>query len=215
MEARFGEDFSSVRVHADERAASSARALNARAYTLGEHVILGAGEPASPGLLAHELAHVVQQRNAQPSPFAVLQRACLPASACASPTVGAAGGFGRHVETEEEAARRRRAAMAPARAGAHGHHGHARQLELFLTEQGQGALLGLIHGIFIDQDMAADVDASTDSCSTLVPPITGAVKPCVSVHGSLNQEALTFRTTHDATSGACPASSGASRRSRR
>lgn len=66
MERRLGHDFENVRIHADGRAAASARSLGARAYTAGNHVVFGAGEyaPGSrPGraLLAHELAHVVQQ----------------------------------------------------------------------------------------------------------------------------------------------------------
>ncbi|MBI3900067.1 MAG: DUF4157 domain-containing protein [Gammaproteobacteria bacterium] len=67
MEPRFDHDFSRVRIHTDARAAESARALNARAYTVGRDVVFNAGE-YSPGvgggrrLLAHELTHVVQQR---------------------------------------------------------------------------------------------------------------------------------------------------------
>src|SRR5262245_27738529 len=67
MESRFGHDFSQVRVHTDARAAESAQAVNALAYTVGPEVVFGAGQYA-PGtraghrLLAHELAHVVQQR---------------------------------------------------------------------------------------------------------------------------------------------------------
>jgi hypothetical protein len=66
MEPRFGHDFSGVRVHTDARAAESASAVGARAYTAGRDVVFGAGEFA-PGsgagqkLLGHELAHVVQQ----------------------------------------------------------------------------------------------------------------------------------------------------------
>jgi hypothetical protein len=66
MESRFGHDFSRVRVHADDRAAHAAAALDARAWTLGDHLVFGRGQYA-PGrrdgdwLLAHELAHVVQQ----------------------------------------------------------------------------------------------------------------------------------------------------------
>ena len=65
MEPRFGHDFSGVRVHSDARAAESARAVNARAYTVGNHIVFG----ARPGrdLLAHELTHVVQQSGAQPA----------------------------------------------------------------------------------------------------------------------------------------------------
>ena len=66
LEPRFGHDFSHVRVHADARAAASARAVGAQAYTVGRNVVFGAGQYA-PGtaqgrrLLAHELTHVVQQ----------------------------------------------------------------------------------------------------------------------------------------------------------
>jgi hypothetical protein len=66
MEPRFGHDFSRVRVHTDAEAAASARAVSARAYTVGRDVVFGNGRYApktSAGrhLLAHELAHVVQQ----------------------------------------------------------------------------------------------------------------------------------------------------------
>jgi Domain of unknown function (DUF4157) len=66
METRFGYEFGRVRVHTDAAAAESARALGARAYTVGRDVAFAAGryEPhMSEGqrLLAHELTHVVQQ----------------------------------------------------------------------------------------------------------------------------------------------------------
>ena len=64
--SRYAHDFSSVRVHTDERAAKSADALSAHAYTLGPHVVFGRGQFAPEtakgrNLLGHELAHVVQQ----------------------------------------------------------------------------------------------------------------------------------------------------------
>lgn len=68
FEPRFGRDFSGVRVHTGGQAAESARAIQARAFTAGQDVVFGAEEYA-PGnregrkLLAHELAHVVQQQN--------------------------------------------------------------------------------------------------------------------------------------------------------
>lgn len=73
MEPRFGHDFSRVRVHADVAAADSARAVNALAYTVGDHVVFGTGQYApwsSAGrrLLAHELAHVVQQGGSATTP---------------------------------------------------------------------------------------------------------------------------------------------------
>jgi hypothetical protein len=66
FEPRFGYDFSKVRIHADGEAARSAHAIQSRAYTLGRDIVFGAGEYApaiSEGrrLIAHELAHVVQQ----------------------------------------------------------------------------------------------------------------------------------------------------------
>lgn len=66
MESRFDRDFSQVRVHTDAKAAESARAVNALAYTVGRDVVFGARQYASGRgnkLLAHELTHVVQQRD--------------------------------------------------------------------------------------------------------------------------------------------------------
>ena len=67
MEERLGHDLSGVRVHDGPSAAESARALEADAFTVGRDVVFGAGRfapdtVAGRSLLAHELAHVVQQR---------------------------------------------------------------------------------------------------------------------------------------------------------
>ena len=69
MEQRFAQDFSAVRVHTDATAERSAHEVNAHAYTVGRNVVFGAGQfapttPAGRRLLAHELAHVVQQSGA-------------------------------------------------------------------------------------------------------------------------------------------------------
>ena len=66
FEPRFGHDFSRVRVHSGPTAESSARVMNAQAYTVGNDVVFGAGGLAphthdGRQLLAHELVHVVQQ----------------------------------------------------------------------------------------------------------------------------------------------------------
>jgi outer membrane protein OmpA-like peptidoglycan-associated protein len=68
FEPRFGYDFSNVRIHTDQRAESSARKINALAYTAGSHVVFGEGQyhpetGAGRRLIAHELAHVIQQRS--------------------------------------------------------------------------------------------------------------------------------------------------------
>ncbi|MEW2388303.1 DUF4157 domain-containing protein [Streptomyces venezuelae] len=61
MEARLGADFSDVRVHDDSAAKASAAEVGARAYTSGNHVVIGDGG-ADRHTLAHELTHVIQQR---------------------------------------------------------------------------------------------------------------------------------------------------------
>lgn len=72
MESQFKHDFGGVRVHRDAAAHTSARDVDARAYTAGDHIVFGAGEyaphtNAGRHLLAHELTHVVQQGGAAPT----------------------------------------------------------------------------------------------------------------------------------------------------
>ena len=73
MEHRFDHDFARVRVHTGAKAADSARTVNALAYTVRNNIVFGAGHypPATPKerwLLAHELAHVIQQEAADSQP---------------------------------------------------------------------------------------------------------------------------------------------------
>ena len=70
FEARFGADFSGVRVHTDARTAATATSINAKAFTVGRDMAFGAGQYAPEShegqrLLAHELTHVVQQDGGQ------------------------------------------------------------------------------------------------------------------------------------------------------
>ena len=93
MEARFGHDFSRVRVHTDERAAASARAVKAAAYTVGRDVVFGTagytpGTAEGRSLLAHELAHVVQQGGRSTA-------GSLPVAAAAGPAESEAEAWGR------------------------------------------------------------------------------------------------------------------------
>lgn len=72
-ERRLGFDFSHVRIHTDESAAASARALHAHAYTLGPHIVFGSGDyapdtEAGRHRLDHELSHFMQQRPGSPMP---------------------------------------------------------------------------------------------------------------------------------------------------
>jgi hypothetical protein len=66
MQSAFGRDFASVRVHTDAKAGELTKGLNARAFTVGNDIAFGGeeykpGTPVGDALIAHELAHVVQQ----------------------------------------------------------------------------------------------------------------------------------------------------------
>jgi hypothetical protein len=91
FEPRFGRDLSPVRLHTGGDASAAARAIDARAYTLGSNIAFATGEyqPASPRgrhLLAHELAHVAQQGNARPQ---TVRRAVAGSSTCPAHPQGA------------------------------------------------------------------------------------------------------------------------------
>lgn len=73
MERGFGHSFADVQVHTDSGAGQMAAAHSARAFTVGSDIAFGAGQyrpgtPAGDVLIAHELAHVIQQRGAVASP---------------------------------------------------------------------------------------------------------------------------------------------------
>lgn len=75
METHFGKDLSQVRIHTDGKAASSAKSINAQAYTVGQDIVFGKGKLAASTregqkLLAHELAHVIQQTSGNQAPTA-------------------------------------------------------------------------------------------------------------------------------------------------
>lgn len=96
MESRFGHDFGKVRVHQDGRAAASAAAVQARAYTVGHQIVLGSAAAGMTGsdtmpLLDHELAHVVQQDRAAGTSHSVgvLQRAGLDEPIVQAPSASA------------------------------------------------------------------------------------------------------------------------------
>ena len=71
FEASLGTDLSSVRIHTDPTSQAAAAAVSARAYTIGDDIHFGAaqyepGSEAGRHLLAHEIAHTVQQRGGSP-----------------------------------------------------------------------------------------------------------------------------------------------------
>jgi hypothetical protein len=83
VEPRFGHDFGRIRVHSDDKAAASARSVNALAFASGRHLVFGAGQYApdtGPGrrLLAHELIHSLQQGMGAQSPAPSIDGAAAP-----------------------------------------------------------------------------------------------------------------------------------------
>ena len=73
MESRFARDFGHVQIHTGTEAATSALSINARAYTLGQHIVFGSNQyqphtRTGQALIAHELTHVVQQQSSLTPP---------------------------------------------------------------------------------------------------------------------------------------------------
>jgi hypothetical protein len=99
MEARIGFDFRKVRIHAGPEASSSAAAVRARAYTVGNDVVFNEGRYAphtaeGRRLLAHELAHIVQQNGGHG------RKPATPGSAVAMPIPCAHRSLAEHCDRE-------------------------------------------------------------------------------------------------------------------
>jgi len=122
MELRFGQDFSTVHVHDDTSAHASAQSFAAKAYTHGEDIVFAAGRFAPETqqgrhLLAHELAHVVQQRRGGGAPpddaGAPTERAAASAAGAVTAgsgpvAVGGATGIGVARDKDEEEEEKRK-----------------------------------------------------------------------------------------------------------
>ena len=99
MESRLGHDLSDVRVHDDERARFTARTLGTRGFAVGRDVVLS--DPGDERLLAHELAHVVQQERSGPTGDSERGARLAEQGDVSSSRLGAAApGF--HAQDEEE-----------------------------------------------------------------------------------------------------------------
>ena len=97
MEARFGSDFTEVRIHDDPQAHGEATENQAKAFTHGTDIVFGADRFApnvasGKHLLAHELAHVVQQRRGGPTPDGKFRSGTERAAAHAADAVASSSG---------------------------------------------------------------------------------------------------------------------------
>ncbi len=159
LEHCFAADFSRVRVHTDPEAEQLAAALGARAFTLGREITFGRGEyrpetRRGRWLLAHELAHVVQQ--ARPGPHSPCRRVRrTPPQPAAVPAPAA---------VPEPAQPQPAAAIDPAlQAALEGDDDDVRALTLssewgplqVTAPQGAGLLANLLTGVALDEDEAA------------------------------------------------------------
>ncbi|MBV9960325.1 MAG: DUF4157 domain-containing protein, partial [Acidobacteria bacterium] len=119
MESRFAYDFGKVRIHDDQTAAESARALNARAYTVGQNIVFGTGQYAPQSiegkkLLAHELTHVIQQSPSGAGPPGTTVSRVKAGSAQTS-LQRQEGGAGHVKQAEEDASKAKQLADAKAK----------------------------------------------------------------------------------------------------
>jgi len=205
FEPRFGYDFSGVRVHSDFEAAESARSVHALAFAVGHDVAMGSGQYAphtdsGRRLLAHELAHVVQQSVA---PRPVLARACMTADECAHKTEQTPEQLMQQQTTEpankSKRDQRREACNKrppdPA-CTADGHGSRAVQLEKVLHDY-DPERLKLIKRIALDKDMESGFNARTGDCSFI--PTLPAGGQCTFIADHFETEAAQFNNTQDPT----------------
>jgi hypothetical protein len=178
FEPRFGYDFGQVRVHHDDEAAQSADSVTALAYTSGCHIVFARGQYGPHGtggrqLLAHELAHVIQQGGAQAA--STIYRQCTTGRACTQPISGDPGRFTMPRNTRRKSPAAPRAQRKPRRdpgaVVASGHGSHAAHVEAFAAAEGID--LSDFYGVLIDRDLGASTGAAAGPCASL----TGAVPP--------------------------------------
>jgi hypothetical protein len=204
FEPRFGADFSRVRVHTDAQAAESASAVQARAFTVGQDIVFGANQyaPGSHGgreLLAHELAHTVQQSRSSASAF--VARACLPAADCRTSAEGSLGAFVAKTEADPvnagKAARHQTLCNAVPRNPACTSDGHGRpatELQKFLAFE-MPARVSAIKGVFVDMDIPAQYGAYTTDCGSFTPPIAASAgEQCTFVPNQFEREAGVYNS---------------------
>ena len=225
FEPRFGVDFSRIRVHADVKAAESARLVNALAYTVGNNIVFDSSRyrPESEQakkLLAHELAHTIQQRSVLSRQFGnVPDRPLRPHDP--HPTFAPTGmcygsaicrdlidpcKLGKMIEEDpqgkEKRERRRQLCQKqppdPA-CSADGHGAVAREATKLLHAYDPNRPAPGVK-IIVDKDIPEDaVGALTITCSTFTPPISGA--DCITIPDKMEREAAQFNNTMDPTIG--------------
>jgi hypothetical protein len=195
-----GFDFSRVRVHVDDRAAESARSVQARAYTVGQDIVFAHGQYA-PGtgagreLLAHELAHTTQQApRLSRAPLGPLDRQLPPhvpkapslRSAAAGPTPCATTGCPARIPGSAEdfipGGSRGGQAVAADKPSVH--------LRKFAAAEAQQFLRGVHEVLVVPGAEMADKGISWGDCPQ--PPAGDPSAGCILVSTAVEQQAATF-----------------------
>ena len=190
-------DLSGVRIHTDQQAAESARAVNALAYTVGNHVVFGSGSYAPHStaglrLLTHELTHTAQQ-----TPVLFRKGApCLGQVVCKglttpSVTLSEAQKESKTRRTQRKNLCNKKVPDPGCRADKHGER--AVQLEELLRKY-DPTYLAMTEGIFIDRDLEKSFRALTIFCDEFTPSIA-KTGHCITVPIESEKEAEEFNTT--------------------
>ncbi len=217
MEPRFGADLSPVRVHTDERAAASARSVNALAYTVGRDIVFGSGQyapetSAGQKLLAHELTHFVQQSSAAFQPM--LQRACSTDPECepaeegdlpGSNVKGSSEHFNKSVKRAEKEKAEEEETKTPREirdelcskvppdpaCTADGHARRATEFEKTFRPRAPAGF-DLADGVFVDKAISKGVAAYVKKCTAFKPALPG--DRCVFIPDRLEKQAARYNS---------------------
>jgi hypothetical protein len=188
-------DLSGVRVHTDAQASESARAVNALAYTVGQHVVFGSGSyspHSTPGLrlLTHELAHTAQQRPV------IARAACLADAVCKD--VKFPSTLLKEANKESKTRREERGKLCSktppdpgCRADRHGDRAVETEKVLLAWDRSR---LAFAKGIFIDRDLEKDFKALTRSCDSFTPALFSS-GICITVPIETEEQSREFNTT--------------------
>jgi hypothetical protein len=201
FEPRFGFDFSRVRIHTSDTAAASAAAVGARGYTVGEHIVFGAGNyvpgtPAGRLLLAHELTHVVQQGRSG----AALRRApCRTAAECKRPNPGDPGRFGERASAQEAANAATLKAAPPGSSGAtlRARNGQPAVHVANLVTKNGAPKPPEVFGFFINPAIGKSAGAENDKCRNFPAPGPAGAPPeknCVQIPAEVEDGAAALDT---------------------
>ena len=232
FEPRFGHDFSRVRVHADALAGDSAKAVNAHAYTAGNDIVFDSGRYAPTGaegrkLLAHELAHTIQQRpvlsrqaKKDDDPLNQTLRPHDPTAGFKQPenktlSFGACYGSDICHDLVTPSTLLKEAAANPKNKEKREHRKQVckKPSDPACTADGHGAAAleteKLLHGydsslprrdvkLLVDKDLESEFKALTMDCADFMPPVSGT-KTCITIADETEKAAAQFNNTMDPT----------------